>query len=357
MALSVTKNTGQDAGSGKLVSIQYMRALAVALVVFYHASLAVGWAYNPLKDLSFAAGGVDIFFVVSGFVMFVAARNQKPFDFVRRRIARIVPFYWFMMAFFIALSAFRMYVPPSDTAQIVKSALFLPQINPMTNILQPYIFQGWTLNYEMYFYALFAIGLIFRKPVAVAILLLACLCIGANASPGNDPAVLFARNAIVGEFAAGLLLGNLYTKGVLRPALGWLLPVGFVLLCLSDLLPAPHVKDLILDTQRPLRMGIPAIAIVAGAVALEPFISRHEWRFLTLAGDASYATYLTHLLPVFVYAAIFKILPLSGLRQLTVYLVTVVLICTLIGMLFHVAAERPLIRMAKWIIGPRRRMS
>ena len=145
----------------EVASIQYLRALAALLVVFVHAQeqYPIGGRIIPS---AFGLGGVDLFFLISGFVMtFTAA--QRPLtrlDFLKRRVVRIVPLYWTMTL----ATAGLIFVAPALTrdshfawSDLLTSLSFIPHYNAgKAGSISPIIKLGWTLNYEMFFYLVFA---------------------------------------------------------------------------------------------------------------------------------------------------------------------------------------------------------
>ena len=159
----------------KLSSIQVLRGVAASLVVFLHilASLDAYYDSSILYDfpslISFLESGVDIFFVISGFIMFAVTKNKfgqgYALNFIKRRIFRVVPLYWTLTLLYASLlivfpSAFQNAV--FDIYKLIQSLLFIPHHNVSGDIM-PVVSVGWTLNYEMYFYLCFAIALVFRN--------------------------------------------------------------------------------------------------------------------------------------------------------------------------------------------------
>ena len=115
--------------------------------------------------MSFGAAGVDIFFVVSGFIMVVTTmkRDMAPGEFLLHRIARIVPVYWVVtiLLFAIVMYGFKpVGIMRMQPDWLAKSLLFIPF--DRDGRVEPIISVGWTLNYEMFFYLLFALGLFVR---------------------------------------------------------------------------------------------------------------------------------------------------------------------------------------------------
>ncbi|WP_165359405.1 acyltransferase family protein [Lichenibacterium minor] len=287
----------------KLSNIQVLRGLAALAVVTFHARGEVDGVGMPTRLPSFLAGafGVDVFFVVSGLVMvyasaplFGAARAVLPF--IGKRIARVVPLYWAVTALFVLLApaaargglghgAFNRY--------LALSLAFVPYAGPVNDDATPVYSTGWTLSYEMAFYACFAATLALPRRAAVAVLVCGFAALVASAKAVALPgwlAYLGASNVL--EFAAGLLIAELALSGLRlpRPAALALAAAG----CAAALAAAP-VSDAWWGEWRGVVWGLPAAAIVAAA-ALCPAAEGGGpvRRWLERLGDASYALYLVH---------------------------------------------------------------
>lgn len=279
----------------QLAGIQYLRGIAAMMVAYVHVALQM-----PTNEVSFTGGqyfdvgrfaaGVDIFFVISGFVMVATSRSLSPLEFARRRLVRIVPLYWFIILAFagIGLTAPHLFAHTHITAAaLIKSLLFVPYSNiDQSGFLFPMIMQGWTLNVEMFFYLLFALTLIaplrrFQIPVTTGILLALVLFVhnGANDVQLHN----FYSQPRILEFCAGMMLGSIYTSGVLeRAAFPLLLCAGFFVL-FNVRVAANGIDGL-----------LPATGIVCAVVALEHRALLPKSALLGLLGDASYSIYLTH---------------------------------------------------------------
>ncbi|GAA0780093.1 acyltransferase family protein [Roseibium denhamense] len=289
-----------------LIQLQYARAIAALLVVYFHSVLQMT-NIDPELDISgmlFGEAGVDLFFVISGFVMWytTAGRPSDPRTFLRRRVERIVPLYWF---FTLAAAAVAFAAPSLlkstqfDLQHLVASLLFLPWPNPSLTsgeILRPVVIPGWTLNFEMYFYLLFAVTLFMAERyriAALAGLMTLAVIVVHTAAPEGSP-VRFYGDLIVYEFLAGVCLAHLYLRGRLMSqgisvAIG--LAAALLLIIMDNASPdLPHV----------LVIGVPAMIVIYALISID-FSKLPEWRFLHLLGDASYSLYLSH---VFVLAAL-----------------------------------------------------
>jgi exopolysaccharide production protein ExoZ len=266
-------------------SIQYLRGLAAFAVVCFHVSEQFGGPFNV------GAAGVDVFFVISGFIMWVttAGRPADPWRFMGRRITRIVPLYWIvtlLTAAGILLKPQFFYGHFFSVANFVGSLFFLPVLQE--GAPHPIVIQGWTLCYEMMFYVVFTLALFLGERWRFGVLMGALVAVVAlhfvlpagYARAFTDPVVL--------EFSTGVVVGHLWLRGARLP-LGVALAmvgVGFLLLAASPLFDA--------GMARALCWGLPATLIVAGAVFAErarPFKPASLPSFL---GDASYSIYLWH---------------------------------------------------------------
>ena len=160
-------------------NLQALRAVAAYMVVLYHfLGQQVSQLYPPAKFLSFGAAGVDIFFVVSGFIMVVTTmkRDMAPGEFLLHRIARIVPVYWVVtiLLFAIVMYGFKpVGIMRMQPDWLAKSLLFIPF--DRDGRVEPIISVGWTLNYEMFFYLLFALSLFVRLALMRTMLLCAAM--------------------------------------------------------------------------------------------------------------------------------------------------------------------------------------
>jgi peptidoglycan/LPS O-acetylase OafA/YrhL len=137
----------------KILSLEVLRFCAAILVVFHHY---IGYQYGFI--------GVNIFFMISGFVIMYGTNENTRFFFFRRLI-RIIPLYWFLTISFVTILIFFPDIISKsyyDFIFLIKSLFFIPfenlGIGPGIGH-SPYIFLGWTLNYEVYFYFIFQLAI------------------------------------------------------------------------------------------------------------------------------------------------------------------------------------------------------
>jgi len=299
-------------------------------VVCFHVSEQFG---GPFKV---GAAGVDIFFVISGFIMWVttARRPADPWRFISRRITRIVPLYWIVTLVTVVGILFRpqfFYDHLLSPLNFGGSLFFLPLLQ--RGELHPVVIQGWTLSYEMMFYLIFALTLFLGERwrfgtlvgVLMAIVALHFVLPEGHARAFTSPIVL--------EFAAGVVVGHLWMKDVrlsLAPALV-LLGAGVLLLAVVPLLDA--------DMPRVLGWGVPALLIVAGAVFAERARPFNPAVLFTFLGEASYSIYLWHVVVgVLTTGVVLRIGIPAALQPVTILVLTLAFSAVL-----YLIVEKPLI--------------
>ncbi|WP_204262837.1 acyltransferase [Methylobacterium sp. BTF04] len=290
----------------KLVAIQILRAFAALLVVMHHAQFEaatlatrVGTPFLGSTMLPWRAG-VDVFFVISGFIIVHAARSLygQPGGrarFLAHRVARLVPLYWLVTTLYLVV-AWRTPALLNGGDNLVPgyvaaAFLFWPALRA-DGLIQPLYSLGWTLNYEMAFYLVFAVGLGWGRRAAFAWLCVALsglVALGLLVA-GLPTPLAFWSDPIVLEFALGAAIGLVRAEGLrlaFLPRLG-LAAAGLVLLASAGT---------VTDLARPLAYGIPALLLVAAAALGSPGRmdeTSRPVRALIALGDASYALYLLH---------------------------------------------------------------
>ncbi len=319
----------------RLHALQYLRAVAALAVVYSHAVIQVD-AYQPHLP-EWGAFGVDIFFVISGFIMvFISKPTDTPSGFMINRIRRVVPLYWFftlIMAFILLAAPALFKTSVFNWQALFTSLFFIPDFSiANSQVIWPILAPGWSLNYEMYFYLLFALSLTLVQSVRVLFISLAItsVFIAAHLSNSSSAIVEFYRNDIVFEFILGMLLAVMWKRGQTIPQ--WLAVVciigGFVVMFMQ--LPLPRVFE----------FGVPAFFIVTGCV----YIKVGANRIGLILGDASYALYLTH---IFTFGLMRKLLPpiLGDAEYAPIaFAIISTIICVIVSIVVHYAIDNWLLR-------------
>ncbi|MBL0373516.1 acyltransferase [Rhizobium sp. KVB221] len=334
-----------------LVQIQYIRAIAALLVVYFHAILQLQ-KLDPnaaLAGAAFGESGVDLFFVLSGFVMWITTSGKQISmgDFYWKRIRRIVPLYWSatILAALIALivpSILRSTV--FDAPHMLASLFFIPWINPADPsgaMIAPVIVPGWTLNYEMYFYLMFGALLLLPRAVRLVSMIGAFVLMSVSCwlMPTENTASLFYGNLVVFEFVAGTVLGHFYVAGhrlAVKPALSLsLIAVATIVLLVLDYSHLP--------VDRLFKMGVPAAIIVYAATAMN-FSKLPTLSWLRYLGDASYSIYITHIFVLAGARMLYGLVPFDALKNEILFVGMSLGLSVLVGILVHAFFESPVDR-------------
>lgn len=332
--------------STQLLTIQYLRGVASVMVVLHHIRNPWPNLYNPLETFDMGEAGVDIFFIISGVVMYVSSRVETPAVFAGLRLIRVAPLYWILTLGAAGLLLLSGGAKPGTALvnDVILSALFIPHHSSIfTGTIWPVLNPGWTLYFEMFFYLIFAVGLFFRKPLLISLCVIALL-VALGQFVATDESIfrtythplLMYTHPLMLEFAAGIVLGWLFLSGKV-PNVWLLLPAGFLALLAAHILRLPYLF---------LQNGLCAALIMVGAVAAERSFKIPEIRGLRLLGDASYSIYLTHALSLFVFRRLFLRLPLEGVLQFALFATLAATASLLVGFLVYFWVERP---MTRWL--------
>ena len=265
----------------RLRSIQVLRALAACAVIFLHAYPE---PHLPVGNAGYGAAGVDLFFVISGFIMANIAHGRTAGQFLRDRLWRIYPLWW------IAVLPWLVMVPRGPT--FVMSSLSLWPVYA-GGYYVPVLKVGWTLSFELLFYLGMTLAIATRGAVPLA--LYALFLMGALWTA--SPLLHFIGSPMALEFLMGVLVARLPR----HRALGLLVPVGVGLFALTS----PGIGDIEATLgahwalSRTWQWGVPAALIVWGALSLERLFEHRRFDLPVAIGDASYSIYLFHPLAAF----------------------------------------------------------
>ncbi len=324
--------TPAAAPKGTLYGIQYLRAFAALAVVLFHAAERSGHAF------AIGAAGVDVFFVISGFIMWVIAERRpvSPGRFLKERLRRIVPVYWLATGVMAAGALAGLFPNLVLTAgHVAASLFFVPLRSPSSGEVWPVLVQGWTLNYEMFFYAVFAACLPLParlRLAAVALVFLLLVALGVAVKSDDALFVTYTRPIIL-EFVAGMLIGRLWLAGRVVSRLWALALVAAALAGFA----AIGILKLPFDEWR---CGPLAAALVYGTASLEARGGVARLRIPALMGAASYSIYLWHTFAISVAAKAGAALGLAP--SITFALST--LIGVAVGLGAYALIERPLLQ-------------
>ena len=340
----------------KLESIQSLRGIAVLLVVLYHISeyeLKLG--YGHLVTSNFyrtGAAGVDMFFILSGFVMYyityVKKNKTKVPSFLINRALRIYPLYWIysFIILIILLKSPELFTRPSGIEQVsyIKSFLLIPDNGA------PILGQGWTLIFEMYFYLVFGVMLFFKsirlRNWALLLWFLCLIIINyvldatvlfslSNQSLQNIIAIVFSSLSI--EFILGCGLAWLYLNKELKYAKIAIVAGIVIFLLIGYNTENQHLGE------RVISYGIPSFLLVYGLVGM--YSERESgliMSYLAKIGDASYSIYLSHVLVLSGVVYIAKKINTTS-SSVFIILVVMLLLTLIVGFLSYHILEKKII--------------
>ena len=349
----------------KIDSLQLLRAIAVSFVIFVHSAnfgVPIISSVNPTDSFynskTWGTIGVDLFFCISGFIMTIIIHAYTKSGgwklFLKKRFIRIVPLYY-LLSLIDALSTVYLKHETIDFATISKTLLFFP-IFDKKEFVTPLISVGWTLSFEMYFYTLIAILLIFKRDIYKR-LLFVILFLGVTGlfTNSESPILKFLTTPLLFEFGFGIVCGLLYRKfnssGILisvKKAVSIiLLVIGLSLMCYTFFIPDKYLNwaagtienNNISAFYRTLTWGIPCALVLLGVTFSELVFRKKIPKILILAGDASYSCYLIHMKIFPIIAHVFKYLSLGSI----LFLIAVVPLCIIVSIIFYKIVEKPLI--------------
>jgi exopolysaccharide production protein ExoZ len=287
-----------EPGKTRLFSIEAIRGIAATFVVLYHVSRHLNKAYDTptlVQVLKFGHAGVDLFFVVSGFIiLFVHYRDigqpSRIRHYLSRRFSRVMPTYWIALAITLLMGLAAGHAMPSPSA-LVWSITLLPSPE------EPILGVAWTLKYEIVFYALFC-TLIFSRRAGLGIFAVWLVWILATwldceplaSIPDNIGISLSVTGTYNLEFFMGLAAAYWLRRGrVPMPRL--VMIVGLTLLAAASAAENIGYLDGYATPAR-LAYGIPSALLILGAAEAERRGQLRVPAGLRLLGGASYSIYL-----------------------------------------------------------------
>jgi len=333
------------------LGVQSLRALGALLVVIFHATNAVrdridatAWQFNG------GMAGVDLFFIISGFIMVNATQplwstgaggSRAAWQFLYRRIIRVVPLYWLAttlkLSMILILPAATLY--PIGVWHTISSYLFIPAWNAKGEPF-PVLVPGWTLSFEMFFYLWFALALGFRRhPVYWLTPLFAVFALYYSAFSPFTAAPMTLLNPHLMEFCFGMWIGlaactsRLLPLSIARLAM----IISIVALLFNQWLFGDSIGHLPL-----LMWGVPSALLVYAVVSLEDVTRFWRHPLLQTLGDASYAIYLFHPFVVFALAKILLLFHMETNMALAVIIPLSLVASSVGGILIHRVIELPL---------------
>ncbi|MCW5202675.1 acyltransferase [Desulfobulbus sp. US4] len=333
-------------------SIQVLRGIAVILIICFHTwEMLIAYAgeggAGRLSDGFWRAGasGVDIFFIISGFIIVHSTRGKSQSVkscrlFLQKRAIRIIPLYWIYSCFFLllVLCPFTLKNTVFSLQHTILSFLLIPAINPVTGLDLPLLPQGWTLSYEVYFYLFFGILLTQKKQFilpSLTLFFVLSVCVGFFIETEN-PIIRVVLNPLLLEFVCGSYLAyKIYSISITSRFCYFMILTGGISLLLAGFFRLPV-------DYRVISYGIPCSLIILGLVCLEKNESVLFPQIFIKLGDSSYSIYLSHIFVILIFSTLLKrqIIPIylthTHIAVLTVFS------CLFVGYCSYVLLEKKL---------------
>lgn len=301
----------------KLPIIQFIRGVASIMVVVYHFKhvLIANDPFKQVIDLLFSNGaaGVDIFFVLSGFIMVYSnndlpetGKSRKAYRFMVKRIVKIVPLYYFLtLLYLFILITNKNIIFDLNTAKIlIKSLLFLPVASSdLPHFGYPILSVGWSLNFELYFYIIFCLSFFWGKWQYIFMLVYFIGTLLLPVAILNKPFTFdckithfdntyfnFITNPIIWEFVFGMIIGLIFkntNQSELRNKRYFWMGFLFTTLGIWQLLSG------FWGGHGPLNWGLASILFLSTGVFIwgRETVNEH----FNFVGDISYSLYLVHI--------------------------------------------------------------
>ena len=333
----------------RLRNVQCLRAIAALLVIDVHEpdyeQHFFGWSF--LSWLRVPGGtGVDLFFVISGFIMVTTSWNAFGREgasraFLIRRIERIYPMYWILSGAYLAshvILTHGLSASFATTSDIVASFLLAPHGKA------PVLSVGWTLEYEMAFYLVFAAMLFFaRRRLGTMLAAWLALVLAANVIDVHVPNGIldFIGSPLHCEFLIGAVVGIAVASGrIVAPFATLALGAAGVAAVFAYTTSLPALPSLWF---RALVVAPPMALVLYGAVGLETLLGTRMSEWLARLGDASYSLYLSHMMVLSLVAVVAARLPLHGAFAQTAFVIGSYASCVGVAFVLYRFVEKPLL--------------
>lgn len=330
-----------------------LRGVAALLVVFYHVTgnakeiLHINFLFN---FFSFGFAGVDIFFVLSGFIItYTSVKNihliKNIKNFFHRRFVRIFPNYWIITTIFlliqILLPAFYKTHYTFSLINLLNTYLLLPG-HVMVNGV------SWTLTFELFFYIVFSLAFLipdkktvfFAVTIYAVVITLLPLC-GYNYT-NNNSWINVVTSPMIIEFFLGLLCA-IFISHIPKNLSKVLIISGTLFFIMNGMLLNAGYRLMLNDFNRVIFFGVPALFIIAGVLKYEFYNKISTPSILLHLGDASYSLYLLHLPIIVACCKIIFLLKITNVIWVHIIFLAVIIVVCYASILYYNIIEKPII--------------
>lgn len=320
----------------KLNNLQVLRGIAALLVVFFHFKEYLNFPTFKLGNLLFQEGsiGVPVFFVISGFIMVYTTSRlnselvfQNISTFIKKRIVRIVPLYYVLTFAWIFLGGSVMIYFSEHLSRLVHSLLFLP-----FGSAPPVLFLGWSLNYEMFFYLIFAFAMVFKKYRYHLFIAFFGICILLGfLYDFHHPYLKMVTSRLNLFFLIGVILGLVIHKINLKKTTAWAISIIGILLFATGYFKWLPIESFIFTS-------IWVSGFVIAFLLFDKILEIRPNQFFIHIGNISYSIYLAH---PFVEILMRKFKPILGTSyQPILFIVGIALVLLISTILYEIFEKR-----------------
>jgi len=321
-----------------------MRAIAAFLVVLTHvATKGAKYSSDPLSWFNVGGAGVDLFFIISGFIMCHTVEHKEANfpSFIKARVHRIIPLYWTLTTFalIVFLISPEMINSSGGNTDIITSYFLFPTESKFL------VQAGWTLTYEFFFYFLFSSSFIVKKSYRYffpIVIIAAIVSISFIRKPANYQ-IKYLTDSILLEFVFGILAFYFARNVKARSVFG--IPLIVLSIAAMAFVNDPSFSDM----PRVIRFGMPAWVFFIGMTIMEPWFQKYSsnviFKVLREMGNSSYSLYLTHPFSLVILSMAFSRI---GLNKFAIPFVILLSIGAVIsGHLCYLFIEKPLSRLTR----------
>lgn len=340
----------------KIYSLQYLRAFAAIWVLLTHVLQLCDVRPNDV----FWAGqwGVDIFFLLSGFIIYLTTKEESSWiDFGIKRIFRIYPAYLLILTFYLLYkTSFSLNMNEligGNLKNLICNILMLPISGPITT-KSLIVGQAWSTVFELYFYFLFAILLLFKKPkryIVFFIVICSFVGYGYRFAGFLFDGVLGFLSSVMGSshnlfFVEGVLLAICYKNG-------WLKICNKILYCMLFVAMISIYIWCMTHTYNQVYSILLSPFVFVGVLLLNDFVKKESWwnKVLSFLGDISFSIYLVHCLIIRI------IMNNMGIGNLYAVIVLSLLLTIMASSVIYLLVEKRFINLAKQLVKRRKIIS
>ena len=336
----------------KFNGLQILRGIAALLVVLFHISgstidvFEVEFLNNYFK---FGSSGVEIFFVLSGFIIaFTAHKNidspHQFLDYLKKRITRLYPIYWVVLIALLLLMNLFNYSTNHQVSflKLLETFLLTPDHVMINGV-------SWSLSFEIYFYLLFGLLILSRKFfILILTIFIVTLLKAVNVISFDDVYFnfLFSENNFLFIFGviAAIILKNVK---VIRLNFSFLIIIILTSFALFGLV-GFFLNDSSFSTYL---YGLLTFIIILSFCYLESVKqSCFDNQLLVSIGDASYVLYLIHLPIIRILHKIINSLDTFSLIEISIINILIIIITVISALIIYRLVELPLIKYTRFLL-------